>query len=77
MRYERIRGLKSEEFKRFTGVQPETFAAMLEVLTEKIRVFGRPSKLSLADRLLLRVLYGREYRTLFPLLPPEPGLRRQ
>jgi hypothetical protein len=67
MRYETIKGLKPEEFKRLTGVRSETFEMMLQYLTETIRIFGRPSKLSLADQLLLTLLYWREYRTLFHL----------
>ena len=67
MRYETIKDLKPTEFKRLTGVQPETFAAMLAWLTETTRVFGRPPKLSLADQLLMTLLYWREYRTLFHL----------
>ena len=67
MRYETIKELKPEEFKRLTGVQPETFKTMLEVLTENFRDFGRTRKLSLADHLLVTLLYWREYRTQFHL----------
>jgi hypothetical protein len=67
MRYETIKSLKADEFKRLTGVQPETFETLLKWLMETTRVFGRPSKLSLADQLLLTLLYWREYRTLFHL----------
>ena len=67
MRYETIKDLKTAEFKRLTGVKPETFEAMLSWVTEKTRLFGRPSKLTLADQLLLTLLYWREYRTLFHL----------
>ena len=67
MHYETIKELKSEEFKRFTGVQPETFQTMLEVLTENFRIFGRTRKLSFADHLLVTLLYWREYRTQFHL----------
>jgi hypothetical protein len=67
MNYETIQDLKPEDFKRLTGVRPETFKAMLEVLTENTRLFGRPRKLTLADHLLVTLLYWREYRTLFHL----------
>ena len=67
MHYETIKELKSEEFKRFTGVRPQTFQTMLEVLTENFRIFGRTRKLSLADHLLVTLLYWREYRTQFHL----------
>jgi hypothetical protein len=67
MRYDTIKDLNPPEFKRLTGVKPETFETMLEWLTETTRIFGRPSKLSLADQLLMTLLYWREYRTLFHL----------
>lgn len=67
MRYETIKDLRPTEFKRLTGVKPETFEAMHDWLTESTRTFGRPSKLSLADQLLMTLLYWREYRTLFHL----------
>ena len=67
MRYESIKDKKPSEFKRLTGVKPETFGRMLTYLTETTRVFGRPPKLSLADQLLMTLLYWREYRTLFHL----------
>jgi len=67
MRYETIRKLPPEGFKRLTGVRPETFEIMLEVWAEHVRIFGRPRKLSLADHLLLTLLYWREYRTQFHL----------
>jgi len=67
MRYETLQEYEASEFKRFTGVRITTFSAMLQAVIEQRRVFGRPSKLSLADQLLLTVLYWREYRTLFHL----------
>jgi hypothetical protein len=67
MTYEDVKELKPEEFKRLTGVRPETFEAMQEVLNETFRVFGRTRKLSVADHLMVTLLYWREYRTLFHL----------
>src|SRR5688572_5537124 len=67
MRYETIEEFPEAKFKRLSGVRPETFQSMLAWLTETTRVFGRPSKLSLADQLLMTLLYWREYRTLFHL----------
>jgi hypothetical protein len=67
MTYKTIKEEKPEDFKRLTGVRPDTFAAMLEWLQSNTRVFGRPSKLSLADQLLMTLLYLREYRTFFHL----------
>jgi hypothetical protein len=65
MHYDTLQDLQPPLFKRLTGVQKDTFALMLDVLTERTRMFGRPRKLSLADQLLLTLCYWREYRTLF------------
>ena len=68
MRYEAIRELKSEAFKRLTGVKPEIFKQMVGVLREAEtckKKSGRPSKLPLEDKLLLAMSYWREYRTQF------------
>ncbi len=65
MRYETVQTLSDEDFKRSTGVQRDTFEQMLEVVTKGLRDFGRPSKLSRADQLLLTLMYWREYRTEF------------
>jgi hypothetical protein len=65
MRYETIQQLKDADFKRLTGVQRETFETMLAVVEKGLRDFGRPTKLSRADQLLLTLMYWREYRTEF------------
>jgi len=65
MRYETIEDLKDTDFKRLTGVQRETFGLMLKVVEKGLRDFGRPTKLSRADQLLLTLMYWREYRTEF------------
>lgn len=68
MRYDEVEELPPEQFKRLTGVKRETFAQMLKVLKEseqRKKRSGRPSKLSLADQLLLTLMYWREYRTQF------------
>jgi len=65
MRYETIKHLKDTDFKRLTGVQRETFEMMLEVLEQGLRDFGRPTKLTRADQLLMTLMYWREYRTEF------------
>ena len=65
MRYETIEHLKDSDFKRLTGVQRETFELMLKVVEKGLRNFGRPSKLSQADQLLMTLMYWREYRTEF------------
>ncbi len=65
MRYETIQDLKDSDFKRLTGVQRETFDLMLKVIEKGLRGFGRPTKLSRADQLLMTLMYWREYRTEF------------
>ena len=65
MRYETIKHLRDTDFKRLTGVQRETFEEMLEVVEKGLRGFGRPTKLSRADQLLMTLMYWREYRTEF------------
>lgn len=68
MTYEKLKTLAPEAFKRYCGVRPVTFAAMLEVLRagqERKRKSGRPSKVTLEDQLLMTLSYWREYRTLF------------
>jgi hypothetical protein len=65
MRYETVQALKDEEFKRSTGVQRSTFERMLQVIQTGLRDFGRPTKLSRADQLLMTLMYWREYRTEF------------
>lgn len=65
MRYEEIKDLAVEDFKRLTGVHPKTFTQMEQILNQQLSDFGRPSKLSRADQLLLSLMYWREYRTQF------------
>jgi hypothetical protein len=65
MRYENVKDLKDEDFKRLTGVTRTTFSKMLEVVEAGCRDFGRPPKLTRADQLLMTLMYWREYRTEF------------
>jgi hypothetical protein len=65
MRYETVKTLKDEEFKRSTGVTRETFEKMLAIIQRDMREFGRPPKLSRADQILMTLMYWREYRTEF------------
>lgn len=54
------------QFKRRTGVYPETFAEMEAVLTQREaqkKKRGRPAALSVAEQLLLTLEFWREYRT--------------
>jgi len=70
-KYENIKNLASDEFRRLTGVKFITFNEMLEVLQEakkrKKRYGGKPNKLCLEDQLLMALEYLREYRTYFHL----------
>ena len=61
--------LSDRDFRRLTGVHKATFEQMLFVLTAQLyqmkKVSGRPSRLSVADQLLMMLEYNREYRTYF------------
>lgn len=69
MKYESIKGLENEKFRRLTGVKRTTFKKMLAILSEadikKHAKGGRKPKLALEDRLLMALEYIREYRTYF------------
>mgnify|MGYP002787919360 CR=1 FL=1 len=69
MKYEGIKGLEDEKFRRLTGVKRSTFEKMIEILNagdkSKQGKGGRKPKLILEDRLLMALEYIREYRTYF------------
>lgn len=69
MKYDQIKELSEEQFRRLTGVKKATFKKMLGILREadekKKAKGGRKSKLSVEDRLLMALEYIREYRTYF------------
>ena len=50
-------------FKRLTGVRPTTFLEMCQALEKHLSVRGCKPKLCREDRLLLTLMYWREYRT--------------
>ena len=62
MKYEELKMLPPEDFRRFCGVKPETFAAMLLALQEdyqkKHRRGGREAHISLEDKLLITMTGG-------------------
>lgn len=60
-----LKETKPAAFQRLTGVAPATFAAMCEALQKNLPSGGRAPKLCLADRLLMTLMYWREYRTQF------------
>jgi hypothetical protein len=59
MRYETVKTLKGEDFKRLTGVRRETYEKMVAILHRDLRDFGRPPKLSREDQLLMTLMYWR------------------
>ena len=69
MKYEQIKSLEDEKFRRLTGIKRTTFDKMIVILREadikKKARGGRKNKLSLEDRLLMALEYIREYRTYF------------
>jgi predicted DNA-binding transcriptional regulator AlpA len=69
MKYENIKELEDEKFRRLTGVKKDTFYKMINILNDADRKKktkgGRKNKLSMEDRLLMTLEYIREYRTYF------------
>jgi len=71
MFYKDVENLKPAFFKRLTGVKREVFQQMLDCITtfkEQSRKHpkrGKPPTLTYADKLLLLLMYYREYRTQF------------
>ena len=69
MRYTEIENTKELIFKRLTGVKRHTFEEMVCVVDKhktahrKHKLKGRPSRFSTADKLLMLLMYYREYRT--------------
>lgn len=69
MKFETVKSLDDEKFRRLTGVKRSTFDKMIGILDQSIksRSFnsGRKKKLSLENSLLMTLEYLREYRTYF------------
>ncbi len=68
--YGRLRELPTKQFRRLIGVKPRTFRRMVRALEEQEKAKkkeGRPSALSVEDRLLMTLQYLREYPTLLRL----------
>lgn len=70
-KYEELKQLPPQQFRRLTGVKQETFSEMVDILVAeqngRYRKAGRKSGLSIEDRLLMALEYLREYRTYFHL----------
>jgi hypothetical protein len=69
MKYESIKNLNEEQFRRLTGIKKETFDKIIDILKEadirKKLQGGRKNKLSIENMLLMALEYLREYRTYF------------
>lgn len=70
-KYDNLKTLKSNAFKRLTGVSKSTFQTMLTVVKaaerKRMEKGGKPSHLHVEDKLLMSLEYLREYRTYFHL----------
>lgn len=69
MFYEKLKKLSATDFKRYCGVEKETFEKMCQLVKEKstsqfLRE-GRNPKLAVEDQVLVALEYWREYRTQF------------
>lgn len=71
MLYEKLNRISAANFKRYCGVERETFDKMCEIVRQKSAarrlVAGRPPKLVIEDQILVTLEYWREYRTMFHL----------
>lgn len=69
LKYEQVKSLSDEQFRRLTGVKRSTFDRMIKILEEadkkKKMQGGRRNKLSMENQLLMALEYIREYRTYF------------
>lgn len=69
MKFDTVKELDDEKFRRLTGVKRSTFDKMLCILSDAIKsrrtAKGRKKKLSIEDMLLMSLEYIREYRTYF------------
>jgi hypothetical protein len=69
MKFETVKELDGEKFRRLTGVKRSTFDKMVDILAQSIKsrktTSGRKRKLSLENSLLMTLEYIREYRTYF------------
>lgn len=69
MKFETVKGLDEEKFRRLTGVKRTTFDKMVDILEQSIQnretTKGRKKKLSIENMLLMTLEYIREYRTYF------------
>jgi hypothetical protein len=68
-KYESLKAISNEQFKRLVGINREVFKSMVNILNDNVAnrasKAGRKAKLSMEDRLLMLLEYYREYRTYF------------
>ncbi len=69
MKFDQIKELEDEKFRRLTGVKKGTFSKMVDILRQadglKKSKGGRKNKLNLEEQLMMVLEYLREYRTYF------------
>ena len=69
MKFEKVKELDEEKFRRLTGVKRTTFDRMIEILEKAVKDRetnkGRKKKLSIENMLFMTLEYIREYRTYF------------
>jgi hypothetical protein len=69
MKFETVKELEEEKFRRLTGVKRTTFDKIIVILEQTIKdretKKGRKKKLSVENMLLMALEYIREYRTYF------------
>ena len=69
MRFDSVKELKGQAFRRLTGVEKSTFEAMAALLfaakCKQKAAGGKPNTLCIEDQLLMMLEYWREYRTYF------------
>ncbi len=69
MKFDQIKELEDEKFRRLTGVKKGTFSKMVDILRQadglKKSKGGRKNKLNLEEQLMMTLEYLREYRTYF------------
>jgi hypothetical protein len=68
-KYEEIKDISDEDFKRLSGINRDIFKRIVAILQvfqdEKSKKGGRKPKLSMEDKVLMLMEYYREYRTYF------------
>ena len=66
MKFENLKKIPENQFRRITGVKKKTFYTMVEIVKKadkiKNKIGGRPNKLTIENRVLMTLEYLREYR---------------